>query len=64
MKSKAFAIRDQVWIRLETTPDGSKRPRELYFDSIEVAEEMARAIMAACEQARRYQPEGLVTDGV
>lgn len=54
MKSKAFAIRDSVWMRLARTPDGS-RTTEMQFDSIAVAEELAQAILEACTEARRYQ---------
>lgn len=56
MKSRAFAIRDSVWMRLARTPDGSQTT-ELEFSSITVAEELARAVLSACAQARQYQAD-------
>lgn len=53
MKSKAFAIKDSVWMRLARTPDGSQTT-ELEFASIVVAEELAQAVLSACAQARQY----------
>lgn len=55
MKSAAFAVRDQVWIRLEASPDRSLPAQQCFFDSLDVAEDFALALFTACREARRYR---------
>lgn len=59
MRSEAFAINGQVWMRLAADPQG-RHLQECCFDTIDVAEELGLAILRAAVRARQQKEAGFI----